>query len=207
MFNTRSAIPERRRRRARTLTADRRSRLRWNAMPPEGGIRRLKRTMFDVHICVDHEVTGSARRCASVGSRSPVRLGRPLVPDRRGGAGTNRRASSRSRVTTQTWARTASSRSIAEKPLSATATMRRSGNHRATCNNICRAPSTSDLWRRPRRSAQRCDGISTVRNGSPSAGLPRASHAEPCRPAPPRPALPRVLVPAASPTASATRLP
>ena len=85
---------------------------------------------------------------------------------RRGGAGSDSRASSRGRVTTQTWVRTASSRSIAEKPLSATATMRRSGNHRATCNKTCRAPSTSDLWRTPRLSAQRCDGISTVRNGS-----------------------------------------
>ena len=44
-------------------------------------------------------VAGSARRAARVGRRRPFTRGRPICPARRGGAGSYRAASSRSRVT------------------------------------------------------------------------------------------------------------
>jgi hypothetical protein len=56
----------------------------------------------------------------SDGRRSPFSRPRPRWPFRRGGAGLYKAASSRSRVTTQTWLRTAANSSSAANPLSAT---------------------------------------------------------------------------------------
>jgi len=56
---------------------------------------------------------------------------------------------------------------MAEKLLSAAATIRRPGSQRATCSSACRAQSVSFLCRRPRRLAERSEGASTVRKGSP----------------------------------------
>ena len=117
-------------------------------------------------VCSRHLVAGSVSRCSRVGSRPPVRGGLPTERGERRGAGANRRASSRRRVTTQTRERTASSRSMAAKPLSATATMRRSGSQRATCRSIWRAPSISVLWRTPCVCDHRSEGTSCVRNGN-----------------------------------------
>jgi hypothetical protein len=56
---------------------------------------------------------------------------------------------------------------MAEKLLSATATMRRPGSQRATRTSAWRAQSVSFLCRRPRAAAWRSEGASTVRKGSP----------------------------------------
>ena len=55
---------------------------------------------------------------------------------------------------------------MAEKPLSATTTMRRPGSQRAICKIICRAQSVRDLYLRPLSRVERSEGASTVRNGS-----------------------------------------
>ena len=61
-------------------------------------------------------------------------------------------------VTTQTRARTASSTPMTKQLLSATATMRQPGSQQAICSSICRALSTSVLYRMPRVLAHRFRG-------------------------------------------------
>ena len=56
---------------------------------------------------------------------------------------------------------------MAEKPPSATATMRRSGSQRATCSSAWRPQSVSFLKRMPLAAACRSEGAGTVRKGSP----------------------------------------
>ncbi len=111
-------------------------------------------------------VAGSASRYASVGRRSAVRRGLPIVPDFLGCEGADSRASKGGRVTMQTLPRTASSRSMAETLLSATTTMRWPRGQRAICNIICRAQSAKALYLRPLSRVERSEGASTVRNGS-----------------------------------------
>ena len=90
-----------------------------SGMVPDGGAGRAISTARSpppyqcgtVMAC--QEVCGSARRRANAGWRWPTTRGRPIVPGARGGAGSNRRASVRSRATTHTRRRTAASRSSA----------------------------------------------------------------------------------------------
>src|SRR5664280_1584217 len=84
----------------------------------------------------------------SLGSGRPFLGGRPSCPGLRAGAGANRLASRRSRVTRQTWRRTAAIRSSAEKLESATTMILRLGAHRRTWRMAWRAQSVSFLWRR-----------------------------------------------------------
>ena len=55
---------------------------------------------------------------------------------------------------------------MAEKPLSATTTMRRSGSQRTICSITCRAPSISVLCLTPRSAADRSEVTRMVRKGS-----------------------------------------
>lgn len=72
-----------------------------------------------------------------LGKRTPLVRGRPFVPGRRRGIGSERAASSRSRVMQITPRRdNAASRSKAAKPISVTSTSSRSGTHRRTCRII-----------------------------------------------------------------------
>ncbi len=95
-----------------------------------------------------HTVAASASTAVSLGRRLPLRGGRPRVPLRRGGAGANRLASRRRRVTTQAWGLSAARNAMAAKALSATTTMRRPGNQRRICRTIWRAASSSDFGAR-----------------------------------------------------------
>ncbi len=127
----------------------------------------------------DHMVFGSASTALNVGKRRPFSRGRPICPGRRGGAGANRLASIRNRVTRQAWRRNAAIRLTPEKPASATTTRRRPGSQRLACRTAWRAQSTTVLCRRPRSLLQRSEGARTVRNGSaqrrpPSGGFPSA---------------------------------
>src|SRR5271166_6347106 len=112
-----------------------------------------------------HTVFGSARPALSLGRRLPFSAGRPICPFWRLGADSNKLASRRNLVIRQTCRRTAAMSSNAEKPLSATATTRRSGSQRLVCSIACFAQSVRALCRLPCASLQRADGASTVRNG------------------------------------------
>ena len=70
------------------------------------------------------------------------RIGRRPGPLRFGGGKSNKLASRRKRVTTQTWLRTAARNSIAANAVSATITMVRSGSQRWICRTAWRAQSS-----------------------------------------------------------------
>src|SRR3954470_13116505 len=76
-------------------------------------------------------VAGSASCSSKLGRRAPLTRGRPSVPGIRGGAGSYRRASSRSREIMHRCRPTSRKSSIAEKLLSPTAITRRPGSQRA----------------------------------------------------------------------------
>ncbi len=85
-------------------------------------------------------VWASLSPCLSCGSRAPLTRGRPLVPGRRGGAGTDKAASSRSGATKRTpqWAQTPPH----SCPLSVWSPMRvisTPGHQRRTASSIWRA--------------------------------------------------------------------
>src|SRR6516164_8612823 len=121
----------------------------------------------------------------SLGSWRPFLGWRPRWPGRRAGAGANKLASSRNRVTKQTCWRTEAINPSAAKLESATMTMARSVSQRLVCKTACRAQSVSFLWRRPRASLQRCEGAKIVRKGKaqpPDKGdLHRDHQAEPAQ--------------------------
>ena len=83
------------------------------AVPVATSTRRSLPPYQPATVMACQRVHGSARRRASVGWRRPTMRGRPVVPGLRGGAGSNRRASSLRRLTTPTRCRTAASRSSA----------------------------------------------------------------------------------------------
>jgi hypothetical protein len=92
-----------------------------------------------------------------------------VIPDRRGGAGSERAASRRRPVTTVTGARQArqaARNANAAEVLSATATMVRSGHQRRTTRSNWRAQSVSVLCRRPPSASCRAEGANAVKTGS-----------------------------------------
>src|SRR3954466_6820473 len=111
------------------------------------------------------DVAGSASRSSKLGRRAPLTRGRPSVPGIRGGAGSYRPASSRSREIMHRCRPPSRKSSIAEKLLSPTAITRRPGSQRAVWSSPCRAQSVSFLCRWPRSVAERSEGASMVRKG------------------------------------------
>jgi hypothetical protein len=127
-----------------------------------------------------HAVVGSATRSVRVGSRAPLTRGRPLSPGRRGGGGSYRPASSRSRVTTSRYGLTERSNSMTEKLLSAT--IRRSGSGRSAA-----APGVGQRLVPPAAAlgvafGRRQDGQERQRPDAASPGNGRKQHdAEPAQ--------------------------
>ncbi len=132
-------------------------------------------------------VSGSARRAARVGNRAPLRRGRPCWRGRRGGAGASRAASRRRRVMTVTGRRReahAARKASAASPLSATATMARSGHQRRTTRSNWRAQSGNVP--RPVRADRAADeqrgGGDEQRDDAPRGGPTRPlRHGDPPR--------------------------
>src|SRR3954453_1000131 len=122
---------------------------------------------------------GSASCSSKLGRRAPLTRGRPSVPGIRGGAGSYRPGSSRSREIMHRCRPTSRRSSIAEKLLSPTAITRRPGSQRAVWSNTWRAQSVGFLCRWPRSVAERSEGASTLRKGSaqtqPAQGMGASS--------------------------------